>query len=161
MANLNSEALRALLSAMEDAGDTDAGTGNEPRINSTEKFIRIESMARELLDELHRSRLDAESRSRLRQTYEATVKELGDALSPDAAEELFRLTIPFSHEAPSHAELRTAQGQLVGWLGGIFRGTQAMLVAQQIVRREDRTGQMQRSSRSRDEDASSRGGTYL
>ena len=44
-----------------------------------------------------------------------------------------RLALPFKSEAPSDAELRIAQAQLVGWLEGLFHGIQAALVAQQMA----------------------------
>ena len=37
--------------------------------------------------------------------------------------------------APSDAELRVAQAQLVGWLEGLFHGIQATLFAQQMAAR--------------------------
>ena len=39
----------------------------------------------------------------------------------------------FSEDAPSDAELRIAQAQLVGWLEGLFHGIQTALVAQQMA----------------------------
>ncbi len=44
--------------------------------------------------------------------------------------------IPFGEDAaPSDAELRIAQAQLVGWLEGLFHGIQATLFAQQMAAR--------------------------
>ena len=48
-------------------------------------------------------------------------------------EELERIALPFSDDAPSDAELRIAQAQLVGWLEGLFHGIQTALVAQQMA----------------------------
>ena len=49
-------------------------------------------------------------------------------------EELQRLSLPFTENvAPSEAELRIAQAQLVGWLEGLFHGIQAALFAQQMT----------------------------
>ena len=42
------------------------------------------------------------------------------------------MTLPFSSEAPTDAELRIAQAQLVGWLEGLFHGIQATLFTQQM-----------------------------
>ena len=42
------------------------------------------------------------------------------------------MTLPFSSETPSDAELRIAQAQLVGWLEGLFHGIQATLFTQQM-----------------------------
>ncbi len=100
------------------------------------KVMRIASMARVLLDEVRHAGLDEASRSRMRDIYETSVKELADILSPELKEELARLSLPFNEEAPSDAELRVAHAQLVGWLEGLFHGIQAMLFAQQMEMRQ-------------------------
>ena len=79
---------------------------------------------------------DEPSRERLAEIYERSIVELADALSPDLQEELRMLTLPFSSEAPSEAELRIAKAQLVGWLEGLFHGIQATLFAQQMAARQ-------------------------
>jgi hypothetical protein len=62
------------------------------------------------------------------------VGELSSALSPDLADELGRLALPFSgDETPTAAELQIAKAQLVGWLEGLVQGMQAMLFAQQMA----------------------------
>ena len=50
-------------------------------------------------------------------------------------EELAQFSLPFDQEAPTEAELRVAQAQLVGWLEGLFHGIQATLFAQQLATR--------------------------
>jgi hypothetical protein len=45
------------------------------------------------------------------------------------------MALPFDESAPSEAELRVAQAQLVGWLEGLFHGIQATLLAQQMAAR--------------------------
>ena len=52
-----------------------------------------------------------------------------------AVKELERLSLPFTDELPSEAELRIAQAQLVGWLEGLFHGIQTALFAQQMAAR--------------------------
>src|SRR5215831_18577937 len=80
--------------------------------------------------------LDEKSRVRLREIHERSVKELEDGLAPELSEELERLSLPFTEdEAPSEAELRVAQAQLVGWLEGLFHGIQTTLFAQQMAAR--------------------------
>src|SRR5918998_981871 len=120
----------------------------EPSAEAVEhpaKVMRIASMARQLLDEVRQASLDQASRSRLREIYETSLKELGEVLSPDLQEELGRLTLPFGEETPSEAELRVAHAQLVGWLEGLFHGIQAMLFAQQMESRQ-RLEEMRRRS---------------
>ena len=109
------------------------------------KVMRIASMARVLLDEVRHAGLDEASRSRMREIYETSVKELAEILSPELKEELARLSLPFNQEAPSDAELRVAHAQLVGWLEGLFHGIQAMLFAQQMETRQ-RLEEMRRPS---------------
>jgi hypothetical protein len=99
------------------------------------KVMRIGSMVKQLLDEVRNAPLDEASRSRMREIYEQSVRELADALSPDLAAELDRMALPFDESAPSDAELRVAQAQLVGWLEGLFHGIQATLLAQQMAAR--------------------------
>jgi hypothetical protein len=99
------------------------------------KVLRIGAMTKQLLDEVRQAPLDSASRSRMRDIYEQSVRELADGLSPDLAAELDRLALPFESSIPSEAELRVAQAQLVGWLEGLFHGIQATLFAQQMAAR--------------------------
>ena len=100
------------------------------------KVMRIGSMIRQLLEEVRASPLDEKSRVRLREIHERSVKELEDGLAPELRDELERLSLPFTEdEAPSEAELRVAQAQLVGWLEGLFHGIQTTLFAQQMAAR--------------------------
>jgi hypothetical protein len=113
--------------------------GDEQASESVEqpaKVMRIGSMIRQLLEEVRQSPLDDASRTRLKEIYETSVKELADGLSPDLQEELARLALPFGDGTPTDAELRIAQAQLVGWLEGLFHGIQATLFAQQMVARQ-------------------------
>lgn len=100
------------------------------------KVMRVGTMIRQLLDEVRQTPLDEPSRERLREIYETSIAEIGGALSPDLREELDRLALPFEEgQAPTDAELRIAQAQLVGWLEGLFHGIQATLFAQQMAAR--------------------------
>lgn len=110
----------------------------EPReaVEEPAKVMRIGSMVKQLLEEVRGADLDEPARTRLKEIYETSVKELGTALSPDLRDELGRVAIPFGEgERPSEAELRVAQAQLVGWLEGLFHGIQATLFAQQMAAR--------------------------
>jgi hypothetical protein len=100
------------------------------------KVMRIGSMVKQLLEEVRAAPLDDNARTRLREIYESSVKELGEGLAPELREELDRVTLPFSDDqVPSDAELRIAQAQLVGWLEGLFHGIQTALFAQQMAAR--------------------------
>jgi hypothetical protein len=99
------------------------------------KVMRIGSMIRQLLEEVKSAPLDEASRARLADIYESSIKELEGGLAPELVDELERLSLPFSSETPSEAELRIAQAQLVGWLEGLFHGIQTAIYAQQVAAR--------------------------
>jgi hypothetical protein len=106
-------------------------------IEQPAKIMRIGSMIRQLLEEVRNAELDERSRDRMRDIYEISVSELAGTLSPDLRQELARLAMPFADDgAPSEAELRVAQAQLVGWLEGLFQGIQATMFAQQMMARQ-------------------------
>jgi hypothetical protein len=120
------------------------GTGDEHEVDEAEavvgqveepaKVMRIGGMIKRLLDEVRDAPLDEAARTRLAEIHERSIHELEDGLSPDLVDELHRITLPFSDDsAPSDAELRVAQAQLVGWLEGLFHGIQTALVAQQMA----------------------------
>jgi len=104
-------------------------------IESPAKVLRIGSMTKELLEEVRRAPLDEAGRARLREIYETSVRELAECISDDLRDELARLTSPFEAPAPTEAELRVAQAQLVGWLEGLFHGIQAAMFSQQMAAR--------------------------
>lgn len=126
------------------------------------KVMRIGSMVRQLLEEVRGTTLDEPSRERLAEIYERSITEISTALSPDLAEELHMLALPFKEgEVPSDGELRVAKAQLVGWLEGLFHGIQATLFAQQLAARQ----QIEQMRQIPPQQASGRGGdpggTYL
>jgi len=97
------------------------------------KVMRIASMIKQLLEEVRSAPLDDAGRTRLAEIHRRSISELEDGLAPELIDELERITLPFGDQAPSDAELRIAQAQLVGWLEGLFHGIQAALFAQQMV----------------------------
>jgi hypothetical protein len=111
-----------------DSDDSPTETISQPA-----KVLRIGAMTKELLEEVRRAPLDEASRSRLKEIFETSVRELAEGISPDLREELARLSLPFDSEIPSEAELRVAQAQLVGWLEGLFHGIQAAMFSQQAA----------------------------
>ena len=131
-------------------------------IEEPAKVMRIGSMVKQLLEEVRRAPLDEAGRSRLREIYEQSVRELAEGLSPDLRDELERMALPFDDKAPSEAELRIAQAQLVGWLEGLFHGIQAALVAQQMAARAQLDELRQRGLPPGSSDGqAARPGTYL
>src|SRR6266581_7049819 len=97
------------------SADNDQESNERPVTEMVEqpaKVMRIGSMIRQLLEEVRQAPLDEKSRTRLREVYDTSVRELSDGLSPDLAAELDRISLPFEAETPSEAELRVAQAQL-------------------------------------------------
>jgi Protein of unknown function (DUF2587) len=128
-------------------------------VNEPAKVLRIGSMVKTLLDEVRSAPLDEASRVRLREIYEQSIRDLSEVLSPDLVAELDRMAPPFGNDAPSDAELRIAQAQLVGWLEGLFHGIQATLMSQQLAARAQLDEMRQRGLPQAGE--SGRPGTYL
>jgi hypothetical protein len=118
------------------------GDGDEPRsltelVEQPAKVMRIGNMIRQLLEEVKAAPLDEASRQRLKEIHAASIKELETGLAPELVDELERLSLPFTEDgAPTEAELRIAQAQLVGWLEGLFHGIQTALFAQQMAARQ-------------------------
>jgi hypothetical protein len=118
----------------------DDGKDDQPSltdlVEQPAKVMRIGTMIKQLLEEVRAAPLDDASRNRLREIHRASISELEDGLAPELREELERLTLPLTEDsAPSDAELRIAQAQLVGWLEGLFHGIQTALFAQQMAAR--------------------------
>ena len=125
------------------------------------KVMRIGSMVKQLLDEVRGTTLDEPSRERLAEIYERSIIEISQAVSPDLAEELKMLALPFREgEVPSESELRVAKAQLVGWLEGLFHGIQATLFAQQLAARQQ-LEQMRQIQAPQRPGQPGPGGTYL
>ena len=122
-------------------GASGQGDGDDEERHITElveqpaKVMRIGSMIRQLLEEVKAAPLDEASRTRLAGIHKSSIKELEAGLAQELIEELERLSLPFSSDTPSDAELRIAQAQLVGWLEGLFHGIQTTLFAQQMAAR--------------------------
>lgn len=117
------------------APDGEAGERRGPTdlVEQPAKVMRIGSMVKSLLEEVRNAPLDDAGRAHLAQVHARSIAELKDGLAPELVEELDRIALPFGDGAPSDAELRIAQAQLVGWLEGLFHGIQTALVAQQMA----------------------------
>ncbi len=130
-------------------------------ISEPAKVMRIGSMVKQLLEEVRNSSVDEAGRARLTELYARSIAELKTGMSPDLAEELDRLSLPFSQTTPTESELRIAQAQLVGWLEGLFHGIQATLMAQQMAARAQLDELRQRGLPQGPSPDGMRPGTYL
>ena len=115
------------------SSEDDASAESTDFISQPAKVMRIGAMVKTLLDEARSAPMDEAGRGRLREIYETSIQELSGALSPDLGAELARMAPPVVEGVPWESELRIAQAQLVGWLGGLFHGIQASLFAQQAA----------------------------
>lgn len=126
-------------------GDTDDGgprpgdaTSNEPReeIDQPTRLLRIAGMVKGLLTEVETTELDEAARERLGEIHSRSVGMLREIMSDDLADELDDLSLDFSGDVPTGAELRVAQAQLAGWLEGLFHGIQASMATRQLASRQ-------------------------
>jgi len=118
----------------EDGAESERNEDLAGMVEQPAKVMRIGTMIKQLLDEVRSAPLDDAARARLAEIHERSLHELEEGLSPELLAELHRITLPFTEDtAPSDAELRIAQAQLVGWLEGLFHGIQTALVAQQMA----------------------------
>ncbi|WP_232847914.1 bacterial proteasome activator family protein [Occultella kanbiaonis] len=120
---------------------TEEGADPASLVEEPAKVMRIGTMIKQLLEEVRSAPLDEAARERLAEIHERSLHELEAGLSADLVAELHRITLPFTDDrAPSDAELRIAQAQLVGWLEGLFHGIQTALVAQQMAAQNQLVG---------------------
>lgn len=122
-------------------GQGASGSAHHPTVadmvDQPDKVMRIGTMVKQLLDEVKSAPLDDAARARLAEIHQASISELEDGLAPELVDELHRLSLPFSDKsAPSDAELRIAQAQLVGWLEGLFHGIQTALAVQAMANQQ-------------------------
>ena len=93
-----------------------------------DKVMRIATMTKQLLDEVRTHPLDTACLNRLRTIDTQIIGELLTDLTPELRQELQRLAPPLTrHSELSHAELRLAHAQLVGWLQGLLQTAQTAL----------------------------------
>src|ERR1035441_3143542 len=78
----------------------------EEVVSQPAKLMRIASMAKQLLEEVRMAPLDDASRTRMKEIYHESIRQLEGTLSPELAAELDRLAIPFDDGPPTHAALR-------------------------------------------------------
>ncbi|QYC44127.1 hypothetical protein Nocox_32780 [Nonomuraea coxensis DSM 45129] len=101
------------------------------RVTEPARLLRMSDMVRMLLDEAQGTPLDDRARDQLKHIHLRAIEEIGESVAPELREELERLMPEEPAGLPSQAELRIMQGQLVGWLDGVFQGIKAGLALQQ------------------------------
>jgi hypothetical protein len=112
--------------AGEQGGEPDepaAGRGlAAARAVDPQRLLRIAGVTREVLEEARRIRPEAGAVDHLRRVHEQIRRELEEALPPELYEELKDLT-PEVRDATLE-ELALAHAEILGWLEGLFQGTQ-------------------------------------
>ncbi len=101
-----------VLEALQTPSPGNEGSLDGEQVARPTKLIRIASMVRALLDEARLAPLDDAGRRSLKAIHERSVHELEGILSDDLRKELADVTLPFTSDTPSDAELRIAQAQL-------------------------------------------------
>ena len=107
-------------------GKTDAGEKVETL--DPQRLLRIAGVTREVLDEARRIRPEAGAVDHLRRLHDQIYEELREALPSELYAELDDLT-PDLRDG-SLEELSLAHAEILGWLEGLFQGTQLALQMQ-------------------------------
>jgi len=93
-----------------------------------QRLLRIAGVTREVLDEARRIRPEASAVDHLKRVHAQIYNELKEALPPELYEELDELT-PEVRDG-SLEELALAHAEILGWLEGLFQGTQLAIQVQ-------------------------------
>jgi hypothetical protein len=127
-----------------EAQATDAQTPapTEPTVVDPQRLIRIASVTREVLEEARRIRPEAGAVDHLKRLHAQIHEELREALPPELFEEFDELT-PDIKEG-SLEELALGHAEILGWLEGLFQGTQIamQLQAMRAFNEAQRRGQL-------------------
>ncbi|RTL69512.1 MAG: DUF2587 domain-containing protein [Pseudonocardiaceae bacterium] len=103
----------------------DMAAVDDESITDPAKLMRLGSMVKQLLEELHAQPLDTAGRARLVDAHEAMLAEIEAAVPSTLRTELDGIAPHLRvGSVVTDAELRIAQAQLVGWLEGVFQGVQ-------------------------------------
>ena len=92
------------------------------------RLLRIASVTREVLEEARRIRPEPSAVEHLKELHEQITRELREALPEELYEELDELTPDL--RSGSLEELSLAHAEILGWLQGLFQGTQLALQMQ-------------------------------
>jgi hypothetical protein len=117
-------------------------------------------MTRAMLEEVRQAPIDEQGKARLADVHSRTLNELREMLPQDLQDEFNEIMVPVNQTAPSEAELRIAQAQLIGWLEGLFHGIQATLFSQQMAAQQQLQEMQRRAGITRGA-PDQQGGLYL
>jgi acetoin utilization deacetylase AcuC-like enzyme len=112
----------------EGADGQEPQSGQEPQPLDPQRLLRIAGVVREVLEEARRIRPEPAAVDHLRRVHAQINNELKEALPTALFEELDDLT-PEIRDG-SLEELALAHAEILGWLEGLFQGTQLALQMQ-------------------------------
>jgi hypothetical protein len=113
---------------VDDPSTATASASGPVRTIDPGRLLRIASVTREVLEEARRIGPEPAAVEHLKQVYEKITDELREALPPELYEELDELTPAL--RSGSLEELALAHAEILGWLQGLFQGTQLALQMQ-------------------------------
>lgn len=111
-----------------DPADDGSSAEDDPHSLDPQRLLRIAGVVREVLEEARRIRPEAGAVDHLRRVHGQITDELEDALPRELYQELDKLT-PEIRDG-SIEELSLAHAEILGWLEGLFQGTQLALQMQ-------------------------------
>jgi hypothetical protein len=114
--------------AVEPPAPADGSAPTEVSSIDPQRLIRIASVTREVLEEARRIRPEAGAVDHLKRLHEKIHEELKEALPPELFEEFDELT-PDIKEGTLE-ELALGHAEILGWLEGLFQGTQIAMQLQ-------------------------------
>ena len=137
-------------------------TGEKVETLDPQRLLRIAGVTREVLDEARRIRPEAGAVDHLRRLHDQIYEELREALPSELYAELDDLT-PDLRDG-SLEELSLAHAEILGWLEGLFQGTQLAIqlqAARMFGEDQQRAGPALPRQRTLEEDEDRPDGRYL
>jgi hypothetical protein len=121
--------------AAPETSETPPGGGGPVDVHSApgntldpQRLLRIAGVVREVLEEARRIRPEAGAIDHLKRVHEQITSELHEALPSQLWDELDELTPDIQNGTLE--ELALAHAEILGWLEGLFQGTQLALQLQ-------------------------------
>ena len=119
------------------ANEPPAPPEDAPQRVDPQRLLRIAGVVREVLEEARRIRPEPGAVEHIRRVHDQICGELRQALPPPLYEELMDLTPEI--RSGTLEELGLAHAEILGWLEGLFQGTQLALQMQAAQGMAERT----------------------
>lgn len=102
------------------------------QVQNIPKLIRLVHTVFLMVDKTPSGPWDESTRRRLAATWTGVIRELKEAVVPEAGNELDRLLAPLGDGTPTENELRIEQAQISGWLDGLMLGEEVAAWADSV-----------------------------